>query len=83
MAKMLIDIDEETLAAAQEALGTRTKKETVNTALSETAARIRRAKALAEARRLIAEGALDMAVLSDKTNYRASHPRQEAPGSDA
>ena len=33
MAKTLIDVDEESLAAAQEALGTETKKDTVNAAL--------------------------------------------------
>jgi len=33
VAKTLIDVDEETLAAAQEALGTETKKDTVNAAL--------------------------------------------------
>jgi len=38
MAKTLIEIDEEYLAAAQRALGTVTKKDTVNTALREVAA---------------------------------------------
>jgi Arc/MetJ family transcription regulator len=33
MAKTLIDVDEEMLAAAHEVLGTRTKNETVNAAL--------------------------------------------------
>jgi Arc/MetJ family transcription regulator len=35
MAKTLIDVDEEYLAAAQKALRTRTKKDTVNAALRE------------------------------------------------
>ncbi len=35
MTKTLIDIDDEYLAAAQQALGTTTKKDTVNRALSE------------------------------------------------
>jgi Arc/MetJ family transcription regulator len=38
MAKTLIDIDEETLAAAAEALHTETKKDTVNAALRAVAA---------------------------------------------
>ena len=38
MAKTLIDVDEESLAAAQEALGTQTKKDTVNAALRAVAA---------------------------------------------
>ncbi len=38
MAKTLIDIDEQYLAAAQRELGTTTKKDTVNAALREVAA---------------------------------------------
>lgn len=38
MAKTLIDVDETSLAAAQEALGTETKKDTVNAALRAVAA---------------------------------------------
>jgi Arc/MetJ family transcription regulator len=38
MSKTLIDIDEQYLAAAQEALHTETKKDTVNAALREVAA---------------------------------------------
>ena len=38
MAKTLIEIDDEYLAAAQQALGTATKKDTVNAALREVAA---------------------------------------------
>jgi Arc/MetJ family transcription regulator len=38
MAKTLIDVDEKSLAAAQEALGTATKKDTVNAALQSVAA---------------------------------------------
>jgi Arc/MetJ family transcription regulator len=38
MAKTLIDIDEEQLAAAQEALKTQTKKDTVNAALRQVTA---------------------------------------------
>ena len=38
MAKTLIEIDDDYLAAAQQALGTATKKDTVNAALREVAA---------------------------------------------
>jgi Arc/MetJ family transcription regulator len=38
MAKTLIEIDDEYLAAARQALGTTTKKDTVNAALREVAA---------------------------------------------
>ncbi len=38
MAKTLVDIDEALLAQAQEALGTSTKKETINRALAEVVA---------------------------------------------
>ena len=38
MTKTLIEIDDEYLAAAQQALGTSTKKDTVNAALREVAA---------------------------------------------
>ncbi len=46
MARTLIDINEEALAAAAAELGTRTKVDTVNRALSEIAARPRRLAAL-------------------------------------
>ncbi|MEU1599122.1 type II toxin-antitoxin system VapB family antitoxin [Streptomyces sp. NPDC005708] len=70
MTKMLIDIDEEALAAAQQAFGTKTKKDTVNRALSEAATRINRAKARTELARLAADGAVDLDLLLDKKNYR-------------
>lgn len=82
MTKMLIDIDDEALAAAQEVFGTTTKKDTVNTALIEAAARITRARALAEARRLVADGALDLDVLLDKQRYRPT-PSAAGPESPA
>ncbi|MER5733172.1 type II toxin-antitoxin system VapB family antitoxin [Streptomyces sp. NPDC002138] len=59
MAKTLIDIDEEALALAAEALGTKTKKDTVNAALTEIGARLRRERALARLTRLDEEGAFD------------------------
>ncbi|PXY34421.1 DUF2191 domain-containing protein [Prauserella sp. PE36] len=68
MAKVLIDIDDEALAEASRLLGTKTKKDTVNTALRETTQRIRRAKALARLAELGESGAFD--ELLDKESYR-------------
>ncbi len=68
MTKMLIDIDEQALADAAEAYGTETKKDTVNTALREGAARIRRARALAKLREFGEDGRFDEFL--DKKNYR-------------
>lgn len=62
MAKHLVDIDEETLAAAQAELGTATMKETVNEAL-------RRASANRDAR---VKRALD------RLGRRPSEPRENA-----
>ena len=42
MAKTLIDIDDDLLAAASKELGTKTKKDTVNAALAEVLALARR-----------------------------------------
>lgn len=67
MTKMLIDVDDEALAEASELLGTRTKKDTVNTALRETAQHLRRARALARLAELGEAGASD---LLDKSTYR-------------
>ena len=44
MAKTLIDVDDDLLAAASKELGTKTKKDTVNTALAEVLALARRRK---------------------------------------
>ncbi|MFE1102811.1 type II toxin-antitoxin system VapB family antitoxin [Nocardiopsis alba] len=70
MSKVLIDIDDEALARASEILGTKTKKDTVNTALQETVRRLDRASALTEMRELVAEGGVDTEVLNDKRRYR-------------
>ncbi|NGN63691.1 type II toxin-antitoxin system VapB family antitoxin [Streptomyces sp. A7024] len=79
MTKMLIDIDEEALAKAQAAFGTKTKKDTVNRALAEVTERLDRAAALRELQRLaVEEGALDLDMLGDKTRYRPSSD----PGQD-
>jgi Arc/MetJ family transcription regulator len=68
MTKMLIDIDDDALAEASKLLGTKTKKDTVNTALRETALQLRRAKALARLAELGEAGAFDEVL--DKTAYR-------------
>jgi Arc/MetJ family transcription regulator len=68
MTKMLVDIDDDALAEASKLLGTKTKKDTVNTALRETALQLRRAKALARLAELGEAGAFD--ELLDKTAYR-------------
>ncbi|MFD6885986.1 type II toxin-antitoxin system VapB family antitoxin [Streptomyces sp. NPDC059957] len=59
MAKTVIDINEEALALAMEALGTTTKKDTVNAALEEIGARVRRQRALEALIKLDEEGAFD------------------------
>lgn len=46
MARTLVDIDDDALAAAAKALNTSTKKDTINTALREVAARDVRARML-------------------------------------
>ncbi len=68
MTKMLIDIDDEALATAAELLGTKTKKDTVNTALRETAERLRRLAALDQLSARGAAGEFD--ELLEKKNYR-------------
>lgn len=69
MTKILIDVDDDALAEAAALLGTMTKKDTVNTALRETANQLRRARALARLAELGEAGAFD--DLLDKANYRA------------
>ncbi|MEW2383275.1 type II toxin-antitoxin system VapB family antitoxin [Micromonospora sp. NPDC047707] len=68
MTKILVDVDDEALADAAEAFGTKTKKETVNVALREGAARLRRARALAELANRAEAGDFD--ELLDKGAYR-------------
>jgi Arc/MetJ family transcription regulator len=69
MTKVLIDVDDDALAEASALLGTKTKKDTVNTALRETANHLRRAKALGRLAELGETGAFD--ELLDKAAYRA------------
>ena len=68
MSKLLLEVDDEALAAAAELLGTTTKNDTVNTALKEVAQRRTRALTLAELRDMGA--AWDFDLLLDKRNYR-------------
>lgn len=70
MSRTVIDLDDEALEAAAIELGTSTKRDTINTALREVTNRYRRLRALEEARELVADGALDMDVLLDKSKYR-------------
>ncbi|WTW94762.1 type II toxin-antitoxin system VapB family antitoxin [Streptomycetaceae bacterium NBC_01309] len=59
MSKTLIDVDDEALALAAEALGTTTKKDTVNAALAAVGERHRRERALERLERLASDGAFD------------------------
>jgi Arc/MetJ family transcription regulator len=52
MTKILVDVDDEALSEASRLLGTKTKRDTVNTALRETARRLRRIEAFDELARL-------------------------------
>jgi Arc/MetJ family transcription regulator len=68
MTKILVDVDDAALAEAADLLGTKTKKDTVNTALREIAERLRRSKALSRLAEMGESGAFD--ELLDKTAYR-------------
>ena len=69
MAKTLIDVNEQYLAAAQEALHTETKKDTVNAALREVGQRLVRLRALARLGEMADSGDFDE-FLGNKTAYR-------------
>ena len=66
----MIDLDDDMLADVARALGTRTKRDTVNAALREVLENRRRALALTKLRQATADGAFDLALLADKGNYR-------------
>ncbi|MGW8762252.1 type II toxin-antitoxin system VapB family antitoxin [Streptomyces sp. NPDC055815] len=70
MSRTVIDLDDELLAEVAKALGTGTKKETVNTALREVLENRRRALALTRLRAATGEGAFDLELFDDKRNYR-------------
>lgn len=59
MSRTMIDLDDELLAEAARLLGTETKKDTVNAALREVAARLRRIEALRELQTMTARGEID------------------------
>jgi Arc/MetJ family transcription regulator len=70
VARTVIDLDDKLLAEVAKALGTRTKKETVNSALREVMENRRRALALTRLRGAVESGAFDLTLLDDRTNYR-------------
>jgi Arc/MetJ family transcription regulator len=71
MSRTVIDLDDEALDAAARELGTTTKRDTVNTALREIVDRNRRLRVLHELQDLAQDGALDVDLLLDKSNYRS------------
>ncbi|MEU9920786.1 type II toxin-antitoxin system VapB family antitoxin [Streptomyces griseoluteus] len=70
MSRTVIDLDDDLLADVAKALGTGTKKETVNTALREVLENRRRALAITRLRTAAGEGAFDLDLFEDKGNYR-------------
>jgi Arc/MetJ family transcription regulator len=70
MSRTVIDLDDDMLADVAQALGTRTKKDTVNAALREVLESRRRALALTKLREATADCTFDLALLADKENYR-------------
>ncbi|MEU1577436.1 type II toxin-antitoxin system VapB family antitoxin [Streptomyces collinus] len=70
MSRTVIDLDDDLLADVAKALGTRTKRETVNTALREVLDNRRRALALTRLRTAATDGAFDLDLFEDKGNYR-------------
>jgi Arc/MetJ family transcription regulator len=70
MSRTVIDIDDELLVSVAQALGTNTKKDTVNTALREVLDNRRRALALTRLRAASEEGGFDLDLFEDKKNYR-------------
>lgn len=70
MTRTVIDLDDDLVADVSKALGTGTKKETVNAALREVLENRRRALALARLRASATEGAFDLDVFEDKRDYR-------------
>ncbi|WP_040803043.1 type II toxin-antitoxin system VapB family antitoxin [Nocardia concava] len=70
MARTVIDLDDQLVADASKALGTTTKKDTVNAALREILEIRRRAVALTRLQEMVADGAIDVEIFEDKRNYR-------------
>jgi Arc/MetJ family transcription regulator len=70
MTRTVIDLDDALVAEVAQALGTQTKKDTVNTALREVLENRRRAMALTRLREAADGGGFDLALLEDKASYR-------------
>ncbi|MBF6165241.1 type II toxin-antitoxin system VapB family antitoxin [Streptomyces gardneri] len=70
MARTVIDLDDQLVTDVSKALGTGTKKETVNAALREVLETRRRALALTRLQDAVADGAFDLELLEDKRKYR-------------
>lgn len=70
MTRTVIDLEDQLVADVSRALGTATKKDTVNAALREVLEVHRRAIALTRLQDAAAAGALDLDLLADKRNYR-------------
>ncbi|WP_159924674.1 MULTISPECIES: type II toxin-antitoxin system VapB family antitoxin [Nocardia] len=70
MARTVIDLDDQLVTDVSKALGTGTKKETVNAALREVLETRRRALALTRLQDAAADGAFDLELLEDKRKYR-------------
>jgi Arc/MetJ family transcription regulator len=70
MSRTVIDLDDSLLAEVAQALGTTTKKDTVNTAHCEVLDNRHRGPALTRLREATADGAFDLALLADKRDYR-------------
>ncbi|RJO71265.1 type II toxin-antitoxin system VapB family antitoxin [Nocardia panacis] len=70
MTRTVIDLDDQLMSDVSKTLGTATKKDTVNAALREVLENRRRAMALTRLQQAVAEGALDLAILDEKRNYR-------------
>jgi len=68
MARTMVDIDDQLLAEAARVLGTTTKKDTVNAALREVTARLRRIEALREMQEMAARGDIDLEFIDDLHN---------------
>lgn len=71
MSATQIDIDDEALAEAMRLMGTTTKKDTVNTALREYAARIKRLQAADRLAARAADGEFDAAEAAHRAEKAA------------
>ncbi|MFF4181608.1 type II toxin-antitoxin system VapB family antitoxin [Streptomyces sp. NPDC001691] len=70
MTRTVIDLDDNLVTEVARALGTSTKKETVNTALREVLENRRRALALTRLRAAADDGSFDLDLFENKANYR-------------